>query len=91
MSAQTNPKALLQLIAINRQLALRQIAADDHRMALEDQYKDDPLREIGINSQMQRWFAANPLGKFETAARMPSAQRSTADDVFNEVMSTLKK
>lgn len=85
-SAKTNGKALIQLIRMNRQLALRQAAGDDYQMELEQKYANDPLMEMTVAKEMNRWWAQNPLGKFEAASRVPTTSRQTADDIYNTVM-----
>jgi hypothetical protein len=86
ISAETNPAALLELIRINRALALRANAADEQRAALERQYRKDPEREITVADAMDDWFQANPLKNYTAAARMPVTARETADDIYNTVM-----
>lgn len=84
--AETNPEALLELIRINRALALRSDAADEQRASLEKQYRKDPEREITVSDAMDDWYRSNPLNKFRAAARTPVTLRQTADDMYNEVM-----
>lgn len=57
--------ALLELVRIQRSVYNRQIAADEHRMQLEDKYEKDPLRTLKINKEMDRWWSKNTIGKFE--------------------------
>jgi len=68
--------ALLELVRIQRSVYNRQIAADEHRMALEDKYEKDPLRTLKINKEMDRWWAKNTIGKFED--ELKKEQGSTA-------------
>jgi hypothetical protein len=77
-NARMQPEALRELVRIQRAVYNRQISADEHRMALEDKYENDPRARLKVAREMERWWAKNTIGKFEMELKKQAGQDSAA-------------
>jgi len=85
MDAKKQPAALLELLKTTRALYERQIAADSHRMALEDQFGDAPRARLSVAKGLDRWYSQNPLSKF--GVTQPKAAAGSAQGKLESLLS----